>query len=100
MRSIHSEQDFDKMAPKLRNSFNKFVMHIESYGNFHEKHPSISRDVQNIEVKNLAEELKQEMKRIYSMNNGRKYIEKAQQQAFFRLDEHELSITMKKEDRF
>lgn len=86
LKKVHRRQDLQYALPKLEKLYNNLTDVMIAAHNFREKNPKSETLPMNNENHALSEAIRDEMNRIYKIEGGRDLLEKAQEQALFRLD--------------
>lgn len=84
MQKIHSRPELIKRLPKLKKMFDKLVDVIIASHEIKARQPDAH--LLAIDDRRLSDALRAEFIRLYSIEGGRDLIEKAQQDALYRLD--------------
>lgn len=97
MRKIHTRQDLVLAQPRLKMHFEKLTQVMIEAREYKENHPeAVILEPAEVDV-SLSQELEQEMHRLLYLEGGEEILEKAQEEALYRLDHFEKVLNSRKQ---
>lgn len=96
LREIEMREDLVRLEPVLKKRFEKMVDVMIQARIFEQKNPGIEGAIHEVNPI-LSDSLKEEMRRVYSIEGGRECIERAQKEAMLRLDAKERMLEKQKQ---
>jgi hypothetical protein len=99
LRKIRSREQLLKAEPQLKKRFDQVVDLMIEARQFQQRHSEENGIDPTAYDHPYSEQLLEELKRIYSLEGGRKSIERVQREALIRLDAFERSLVKEKQMR-
>jgi hypothetical protein len=95
LNHIQSRQELNQALPELKALFNELVELAIEAREFQEEHPNNELMELNSYDEQINRKLREELSRIYLIEEGRQIVEQAQEQALYRLDAFEKKMSKK-----
>lgn len=97
LQSVHDREELIKKLPKLKKLFNELSDIMIAARQYQEKHPSEEEPPFTKRQQATSERLRQELNRIYLIDEGRELIEKAEDEALNKLDAFERTLLRRRQ---
>lgn len=98
LKRVESASDLEKFSPRIALNYQRLTKNLLDFQKFTQKYPAgYVTGIDDRETLELANQLKEQLIRIYrDIEGGRSLMEKAQQKAFAQLDESSSNVIRKK----